>query len=162
MRMAAGPRPSACFLVAVLVTGMLIGTLCQAKVYRWVDGTGRVHFGDRPPDGQAQALDLPASAPPGSAGPPPADGPQRMERRQRLLDLYRDERERKAKAKADRAARTKAREQRCAAARNRLERYRISGYLYEPLADGERRILTREERRAATERARSEVDRWCK
>jgi len=46
------------FLIWLLLVAL--GTASAAGVYRWVDGQGRVHYGDRPPgDAAAESLALP-------------------------------------------------------------------------------------------------------
>lgn len=127
-------------------------------VYKWTDAQGRVHFGDRPP-GEAASVPI---APPATAPSTAPSDAERAARRQRLLDMYRDERlekeEREAKQKAD----EEERRQRCAHAKDRLDRYERSGRIYDPQPNGERRYLSDGERDAEIRTARNEVARLCK
>lgn len=36
----------------------LVGTLSSAQTYRWVDESGKVHYGDKKPDGQHQTIEF--------------------------------------------------------------------------------------------------------
>ena len=37
----------------VMVALLLVSSFSMAEIYRWTDGSGRVHFGDAPPDVEA-------------------------------------------------------------------------------------------------------------
>ena len=57
-------------LVLLLVTVCATAAIAQ-PVYRWTDAEGRVHFGDRPPEGiEARTVDI--APPPPSSGTSPA------------------------------------------------------------------------------------------
>jgi len=141
--------------------GVLLAIAASAAVsegiYKWTDAQGRVHFGDRPPgDGAPTAIASPAAQP--EAAP---DEAERAERRQRLLDMYRDERLEKQERETKQKAEEEDRRRRCAFARDRLDRYERSARVYEPLPNGERRYLSDTERDAEIFTTRNEVDRWC-
>ncbi len=138
-------------LLAALATG------AGAEVYRWTDAEGRVHYGDRPSAG-SQSIPLSAGTPP--AQPPPGDA-ERLQRQQRMLDAYRQEREEKQQAEAKRKADDAERERNCAQARDSLARYERSSGIYEPQADGSRRYLSEAERESAIRAAQGDVKRWC-
>lgn len=126
------------------MAAVLLATGAHAAIYKWVDGQGRVHYGDRPPGGNAAEMDVPASPRPGAA----PDAAERLEKQRRLLRAYDEERRRRE----ERAARDRLRaadlERRCEAARERLRLYRDAGYLFRKDALGERVILSDSERRA--------------
>jgi hypothetical protein len=117
-----------------------------------------VHFGDRPPGEGLSAPITPPAAPVESS----ASDADRAERRQRLLDMYRDERIEKQEREARQKAEEEDRRRRCAHARDRLARYEQSGRVYEPLPSGERRYLSDGERDAEIRTTRNEIGRWCR
>ena len=145
-----------CIVICLLPLGQ-----AQAGVYRWVDDAGRVHFGDRPPGDQATELELPAAEPEALRINPQQLDDERKARRQKLLDAYEEERQQKREALRKREAEEQKRSRNCAIARDRLRRYEHSSALYQPLEDGGRRVLSKAERRSATERARQAVEQWC-
>ena len=149
------------FTVISLMGILVFSAFAQSAVYRWVDEKGKVHFGDRPQSGAAEELDIPDPPPVRSERNQKRIDAERREKRQKLLDLYRDEREGKQRERTKKAAQESKRESKCVAARNKLKQFESYGYLYEPLADGSRRILSNSERREATEEARAEVGHWC-
>lgn len=70
------------FACAALV--FLAAPAHAAKVYKWVDGQGRVHYGSQPPlQAEPTEMDLrfigPAGPPPAPAGQPAADAPEQAE-----------------------------------------------------------------------------------
>lgn len=145
--------------VLLLGFALLAGSgLAGAAVYRWVDGDGAVHFSDRPPAGaQFQELDTPAPSP--SKGISDAE---RRARQQKLLDMYEEERAGKREAREKREAQKQERQTRCNYAADRLRRYQAAPILYEPLAGGERRVLSDAERERAIREVREAVQAWCR
>ena len=146
------------FLIALSLTFVFFTGPVVAGVYKWVDENGEVHFGDRPPNKDAKEVRIKA--------PPPATSTsgahQRLERQQKLLQSYDEERQLKAedKAKADKL--TAKRKRNCQIARERAERFKISSYLYEKDEAGNKTILSHERRSEAEKKAQADVGYWCK
>jgi hypothetical protein len=138
-------------LLAALATG------AGAEVYRWTDAEGRVHYGDRPSAG-SQSVPVGSGA---ATGQPPTNDAERLQRQQRMLDAYRQEREEKQQAEAKRKADDAERERNCAHGRDVLARYERSSGIYEPQADGTRRYLSEAEKESAIRAAQGDVKRWC-
>lgn len=59
--------------LALLGAAVLAPAPAGAKLYRWVDEHGNVHYSDSPPQGQRRAADDPA-APPAEQPPSPSRG----------------------------------------------------------------------------------------
>ena len=59
----AGRRGSWVFLASLLLWPTVRGVLAEEEVYTWKDAAGRVHYGNRPPEGQA-AKSIPLNAKP--------------------------------------------------------------------------------------------------
>ncbi len=134
-----------------------LSTAAGAEVFRWTDAEGRVHYGDRP---SAGSQSVPLTSGPAPAQPAPSDA-ERLQRQQRMLDAYRQEREEKQQAEAKRKADDAERGRNCARARDTLARYERSGVIYEPQADGSRRYLSESERETEIRAAQGDVKRWC-
>jgi len=143
------------------VIGLLFAAGVEAEVYRWVDEKGRAHYSDRPKDGGAQKLKIKQSAPDSEAIDQQRLNTERRVQQERLLDAYREEREMRQQERVKAEAEERQRSRNCAYARNRLREYQNSR-LYQPLEDGERRYLDKEERIREIERAESSVRRWCR
>ncbi|MCB1825164.1 MAG: DUF4124 domain-containing protein [Candidatus Competibacteraceae bacterium] len=59
----AGWRRLWVFLASLLLWSSVQGVLAEGEVYTWKDAAGRVHYGNRPPEGQA-AESVPLNAKP--------------------------------------------------------------------------------------------------
>jgi len=86
---------------------------------------------------------------------------QRGEKRRRLLETYREERELKRRSAEKRAQQEHQRQQNCVEARDRLSKYQRTTAIYETLEDGSRRFLSQVERDDELERMRQAVQHWC-
>jgi hypothetical protein len=137
-------------LVLLLLPGALV-----AEIYKWTDSQGRVRYGDRPGSGSAQTVTTDTRDRGLGLG---ADASREQ---QRLLQALDEERHAEGAARAEAAQEAAKRERNCAYARDRLRVYRNARYLYEPQADGDRRVLSEQERAAARARAEQQVRQWC-
>jgi len=128
-----------------------------AGIYKWRDADGRIHYGDQPPpDRQAQPMNI-------EAAPPPDPGAaQRQDKRQRLLDIYREDRERLQQQRTTEQQEQKRRAQNCARARKTLQATRNASFLYEKTDDPYNpRVLSDAERKARTRALQEQVQKWC-
>ena len=140
-----------------VIAGAVLNVALAADIYTWTGPDGRTHFGDRPPSAGAEAIELRHTEPP----PVPADADGRRQARQKLLELYRKEREDKAAAAQKARAARAERQQQCAEARSQLAQYQSAGALYQRDPDGKRHALGWGEREQVTAQARERVSRWC-
>ena len=142
----------------LLIASVLLTTPLPAEVYKWVDEQGQVHFGDRPPDTAAKPLQLNTPI-----SPPWADSLEdRRKAQQRLLEVYREERQEK-QAAAQREQRQQAsRNEKCQQARQRYARFESAGGIYQKDDIGERSYLDRAAREQFMQNLRKEVKQWCR
>lgn len=138
---------------------LLPACVLAAAVYKWRDADGNVHYGDQPPPGQpAQSVDIDAAAPP----PPDPGAKLRQDKRQRLLDSYREDRERLQQQRADQRQERERRARNCARVRKILQATRNAAFLYEKTGDPDNpRILSDAERKARTRALQAQVRKWC-
>jgi hypothetical protein len=155
----------------IIVNGSVVKlTLCawmlavcaaaQAEVYKWVDESGTVHYGDAPARTGAEKLDIQ----PGAAVAP-QDATDLQERRRRIqdwVDARERERERRREKKAQRDTELARREKRCAALRNDLRDKERGGVAWYSLNDdGSRRYYTDAEIARETEAMRRKIKDEC-
>jgi len=131
-----------------------------AEVYKWTDEAGRVHFGDKPPDSNAaEAVEIrktPASA-------DDARMEKRRQKRGRLLEIFDEDRRRTKENDEAALNKEKQRGKKCSESRKQLEKIVNAGFLYEKTGDPRNpKVLTETERKAATERLRGQVEKWCR
>jgi hypothetical protein len=139
--------------VAILLS--LLAAPPAAEIYKCTDTNGRPSYTDTPCGETSTALKK-HSAPPASAGPD-----ERMLKTRRLLDAMEAERNRKKRAAAEEQAEKKRRQRNCNNARDRYQRIISASRLYDLDEQGNRVILTDDQRDRSTERSRAEVERWC-
>lgn len=154
------PAPTRCLgrALVALCTLLAAAPAAGAEIYRWVDEHGEVHYGDRPPAGGAEAIELA----PGVVDPPgdPAAA-QRRRRQQKVIDAFGKQRAEREAAREEARAEAEERQARCRKARERLAQASDARYLYVPAEDGARDVLSDEQRRRLTERMQQAVERWC-
>lgn len=137
-----------------------ISLQAQAEIYKWTDAQGRVHYGDRPTGENAQAVQVaPAPVAPGQTAV--ESTAERAQRRQRMLDIYREERAEKAAAREKAREEAKQRKENCRNARLEYDRFKKSRLIYDYEDSGERRYLSDKERDDYVESLRQAVERWC-
>ena len=141
-----------------LLAGLLLALpVVAAEVYRWTDQNGQVHFGRRPPPGEAQRINVPESAPGGGD----TELLQRRDRERRLLEDYDYERaQKKARQAREADAQQKAAAQ-CDKLRDYWRRLSFPGPLYLTSDDGEREYLTDDQRESEMARVRPAYVRAC-
>ena len=135
---------------------VLLGcTPLQAAIYKCADAQGETEYSDEPCGGNASVF-VPKAAP-----APAGDAAARADKTQRLLRAYDIENaEQQRKAVEALAAREEA-EQKCTRARDRLRGVTHARALYRLDDEGNREVLSFEERAASEDKARAQVDRWC-
>lgn len=142
------------FSIISLFLLMLSNAVTAAGVYKWIDADGVIHYGDRPsPDAVQMRVKNRPEADPGLS--------QRNEKRNRLLNVLKEERQEKheqimllAKDKAER-------KERCLKAQEKLDQYQTAGFLYRLDEQGNRNVLGEDEHKQAVEMAKNEVSDWC-
>ncbi len=140
----------------IAITALLLITPAHAEIYKWVDDQGKVHYGDKPVADSKQ-VEVKEEASKGQK----ISAEERRERRQRLLDAFAEDREKKKEQKAKQAKKQAKINRQCVLARDHLKNYRKAGSLYKLDKDGNRIILSSEERRLTTERLQAQIDKYC-
>ncbi|MES9969096.1 MAG: DUF4124 domain-containing protein [Candidatus Thiodiazotropha sp.] len=136
---------------------MLVTLQLHAGVYKWVDDKGRVHFSDRPVDGQSTQINIRQKSV-DEASPGPEDRKSKM---QRMLDVYQEERAERKEAKQKQQAERKQRKQNCVRAKDRYNSHLRASGIYDLNKDGERQYLSETQRARHMKRLKSEIARWC-
>lgn len=129
--------------------------IASAVVYKWVDGQGKIQYGDHPPDGvHAVVVELLGSHVPRAAAPAPASRPTRAATKNPVAQ---DDEAKKA-VEEDVA---QVRDKQCADAQERYKKLIEGRRLFKAGADGERQYLSSEEIDAERVNAKREVDAVC-
>jgi hypothetical protein len=130
----------------------LASPVAAAQVYKWVDESGRVHYGEKPPPGAKSSAVKPPIAAPDSPARSPDVRSQELDFRDRQMKRNADETQ-QAQDAANRAAI-------CNNARERLELAERAALFR--MEKGERVFLTDAEQKAELENRRAAVTRYCR
>ena len=149
-------------LLAALL--LALAPAAGAQVFKWVDENGKTHYGDKPPKGQGESLNL-------RSAPTPASGlaasPQ--EQAQKLLQSYEQERQDKQKKAQEAEAQAQKQLVACNSARESLKIAQQAGCHYSRGADGSLQRDTKgspncksdAERAADISRREAEIAKYC-
>ena len=140
-------------LILYLVFVPLITT---AEVYKWVDEHGFTHYGEKPPDANAQKIQIREITVDESIE-------IHNQQREKLLRIYEEERNLKKEEKL-KAEKLKAeKEQHCQNLENELIKYQQGGFVYYDLDEkGERKYLSEAELSAHISKLQKYYDKNCK
>ncbi len=141
--------------IITLLLFVFTSAVFSASVYKWKDADGNIHYGDRPTVNSAEEVKV-------STGHKPDPGlRERQQKRDRLLEVFDEERNEKRSDKALVAQQKVEEQQKCSDAQDKLEEYRTAGYLYKLDDEGNRTILEDDAHASALENAQDSVDHWC-
>jgi hypothetical protein len=132
----------------------------DGSVYRWVDKDGTPHYQDRPPEGgDATELSLRYRA-----TDPEAIAAARKKKDELASVAALREQQQGEEAAGETAEKQKVIQERndgCAKAKERQQRYETAHRLYKPGPDGQRKYLSDQELDSARVAARNDVAEWC-
>jgi hypothetical protein len=155
----------AAIAAGLMVTGAFANAAIAAEegaVYQWVDKDGTPHYQDRPPEGaESSARELSLRYRLTDSDQVAAATKSKAEANDVAQLREQQQAEDQANEEADRDQVRNEREEGCAKARERLQKYETAHRLYKPGPDGQRNYLTDEEIDAARLEARRTVDEWC-
>ena len=131
----------------------------SAQVYKWVDDTGKIHYGERPPQGQkaqevGQRLANPAPRPDKAATSGPDWKEKELEFRRRRIESGQTE--------AKQEKRDAAKRQACNRARDQLAQMKTARRLYRLNDQGERVYQSDAERQASIAQSEQQLEQHCR
>src|SRR5262245_34564564 len=137
---------------------MLVSLPATAQVYKWVDGQGVTHYGERPPQGQKASPVT--TTPPSGPGPSQAKPQSSQDWRDKDIDFQRRRIQREQQAAREQKD-AKAMTRRCNQARDDLRQLETVERIYDLNEKGERVYLGDAERKAEMEQTRQFIARNC-
>ena len=148
---------------ALCASVLLIPAWVQADVYRWVDGKGRVHFGDRSPEGAAaKKVDMPVvKMNDTQASPSQVSDAERRQRQKRIVETLSAERKAREdvrQKKRDEKAEEKAK---CERLRIGLAESKSVNVYYRRNKKGERVFISDKERKGLDAAAEKKYQENC-
>ncbi len=140
----------------------LLAFSASAEVYKWTDAEGRVHFGDKPPDQNAESVTIRGRAKDDAeTDQPEVTQDERAAKQRRLLNAFEEERRINREHKEEARKEKLKRQQNCAEARGELENLLTHNRIYEFDKNGNRVFLDGDGRDRVIAEARKDVEYWC-
>jgi len=141
----------------VIICALLISPLTvYAEIYKWVDEQGKVHYGDKPVNNSTE-MEVNIS----KQGHIKIKN-SREQKRQKLLESYADDQERKDKNKEKKKKKKEKHERNCVLSIDRLRQYERASSLYNLDKEGKRVTVSTEERARKTNDLRKKINKYCK
>lgn len=137
---------------------LLLTSLVEAAVYKWVDEQGRVHYGDKPTSDNASEVKIKEQNEPELS----ADSIRRHDKQQRFLRAREEDRKEKKQAHAKEKREKIEAKRKCTQARKSYDKYSHASTIYVKGKSGEREHLSFKEREAYEKSLAAKVKKWCK
>ena len=138
-----------------LICYLLCTTASAAEVYKWEDDQGQVHYGHKPPDDGADAIEI----------KPHYEADQatlkRIEKNEKLLRVYKEERQISKQEAMEARKEEEERRKQCTRAKKALDNLDYGGPLYRLNENGEKVFLSEEERNNEKQAIRKQMKKVC-
>jgi hypothetical protein len=144
--------------IVIVACALVLAPLASAQMYKYVDKDGKTVYTDQPPPGtDTKQVTVPSTA----IGNSPAPGKTAVQQ-DKELQKARDKVKEGEKKSEEKEARARAEAERCSSARSAYAQYQLGGRITKLDDKGEKIFLGDDEIDAARERARQQVDQYCK
>jgi hypothetical protein len=127
----------------------------MAEIYKWVDESGRVNYGDKP-GGESSSLQIDADRLASEN-----DSAAREEKRRRLLESMQEDRLEKEQLRARKKAEREREHRMCIQYKDRMRQFERASTLYSLDTDGNRIYMSNEERDRTTRDLQSKINKHC-
>lgn len=144
--------------VILVIAALQVAFPASAEIYKWVDGQGRVHYGDRP-EGESSTQQIEVDEAP--SAPPSSDSMSREEKRRRLLETMQEDRDEKAERRAQKKAERERDHRNCIQYRDRKRQLESASRLYSLDRDGNRVFISNEERDRTMRDLQARINKYC-
>lgn len=148
-----------------IVLMLMVATITNAGVSKWVDAEGKVHYSDQPPPPSAKSqknLDIQTVPSSPKATPDSMGGARSLAERELESRKRRVKAEEAAAKQAEEKKDAQRKQENCAQARNQLQALQEGQRIVRYDEKGERVFLEDSARPQAIEEAKRAADSWCK
>jgi hypothetical protein len=144
--------------IILLACALALAPLASAQMYKYTDKNGKTVYTDQPPpEADPKNMRIPSSA----IGNAPAGGKSAVAQ-DKENQKGKEKAAEGAKKEEEKAAYAKAEAERCNSAKAAYQQYAMGGRIAKLNEKGEKEFLGDAEIDAARERAKSQVDQYCK
>ena len=142
--------------IVIVACALALAPLASAQLYKYVDKDGKTVYTDQPPPGaETKQMNVPSSP----AGSTPGKSYVQQDKE---LQKARDKAREGDKKSEEKEARARAEAERCDSAKAAYAQYQLGGRITKMNEKGEKIFLGDDEIDAARERAKQQVDQYCK
>ncbi len=142
--------------ISIILMFCFYSTHAGAQIYKWVDEQGNIHYGDKPIV-NSEEMDIDVK----KKGNLKVSG-TREENRQKLLNAYAEDQQRKNKEKEKLKKKKKKRQEHCMRSKDNLKTYERASSLYNLDKEGNRVTMSNDEREKATATLKKYLKKYCK
>lgn len=149
----------------ITISMLMVATVTNAGVSKWVDAEGKVHYSDQPPPLTAKSqknLDIQTVPSSPKAAPDSMGGAKSLAERELEFRKRRAEAEEAAAKQAEEQTNAQRKQENCAQARNQLQALQEGQRIVRYNEKGERVFLEDSARAQAIEEAKRAANSWCK
>ena len=148
--------------IGLLLLLIFISQTVTAEIYKWVDGNGKVHFGDRPGNSNAVEINVEEGKVKKIINTEGGETLTRDEKRQRILDAMNEDREERDKLKEEESLQRKNKKIKCAQLRDTLRNIERAAGVYNLDENGKRVFLSKKGRGNSERSLKKAIDRNCR
>jgi hypothetical protein len=151
------------FLLFVALTLMLLGTSSSTfagKIYKWTDANGKVHYGERAPNGNSKQMKVKGTSPYAAAPAPKSS--DKSDAANKFLESIAAERKEKKEADDKSAKNKEITDKNCSISRRQVASLNQGGRRYEVNEKGDRTYLDDVAIQSRLSEAKKNVAKWCK
>ena len=149
------------YIFFILMSTVMIQEVNAAKVFKWVDEDGQVHYGSRANSKNAKEVEIKNRYIDSGQSTPPLSAQERADKTKKFINALDAENKSIADAKAKKRKEDESKVIRCNASRDQLRRYENSSALYDLDEKGNRILLNKKQYDQAMSQARARVQKWC-
>lgn len=145
--------------VGLFLLLVMLGSPALAEIYKWVDKNGEVHYGQIPPNENAQQMN---TVPSGQASDSKKqDSVSRLNRQAKELEKDQEMAKEHQKKLAEEEKRKKIKNENCQRAQTSYNTINEGGRMYQVDPSGERHYWSDKERATKLATAKDAVEEWC-
>jgi len=148
-------------LFILLMGFLLVNTQVVAEIYKWVDKNGDVHYGQIPPNENAQPIEAVPSNQSQAIDPKYQGSAGRLNRQAEELEKDQKKAEEQKKKVAEEEKRKAIKKENCQRAQTSYNTINEGGRMYQVDPDGERHYWSDSERATKLATAKDAIDEWC-
>ena len=148
-------------ILSLFFSFMAVSSVNAAKVYKWVDEDGQVHYGSKPRDNSAKEIEIKNRYIDSGNTAPPLSAQERADKQQKFINALDEENQSLSAEKRKKREQEERNIARCNAARDQLKRREAASALYDLDEKGNRILLDKKQYEIAMAQARERVEKWC-